>query len=55
MLIHTRTKLAIKRQRTIVGVTLDPTVAANVSRLTFCHDQTLLDSNDNVRDTSGIY
>ena len=30
------------------GVRLDPTVAADASRLTFHQDQTLLDPNDNV-------
>ena len=32
-----------------------PTVAANVSRLTLSQDQTLLDSNDNMSDTSGSH
>ena len=46
--IHTSKKLLTERLTTIGGVTLDSTVAANVSLLTFRQDQTLLDSNDNV-------
>ena len=38
----------IVNETIIGGVTLDSTVAANVSRLTFRQDQTLLDPNDNV-------
>ena len=33
--------------KAIGGVALDPTVEASVSCLTFRHDQTLLDLNDN--------
>ena len=43
---HTSTKLSTKRLTTIGGVTFDTSVAANVSRLMFCLDQTLLDPND---------
>ena len=46
--VHTRTKLATKHLTTIGGVTLDPTVAANIIRLMFYQDQTLLDTNYNV-------
>ena len=35
----------MKRPTTNGGVTLGPTVAANVIRLTFRQDQTLLDAN----------
>ena len=41
-------KLKKKRLTTIGGVALDSTVVANVIRLTFRPDQTLLDPNDNI-------
>ena len=49
------TKLPTKRLTTIGVDTLNSTVAANVSCLTFCQDRMLLDPNDNVCDLSGSH
>ena len=46
--IDTSTKVPTERLTMISGVTLDFTVATNVSHLTFRQNQTLLEQHDNV-------